>query len=307
MIVDFNKKIYGYNDLFNFFIKLDGEGRMPNKFILSGNKGIGKSTFAYHLINYILSKNEKDKYDTTNYKINDENRSYKLIKNLSHPNFFLIDVDEGKQQIGIEKIRKSFDFINKSSMNNDLRIILIDNAEYLNQSSGNALLKVIEEPNEKLIFILVHDISCKLLDTIKSRCIIFKKAFSCEEKISIFEKVVNQNFSNIFQNNFLFKFMSIGELIYLKKFSEECKLKEKIDNKNLLNIYLKDKYNKDNKRMQKILLKLMQIYLYQINMNSFSEKNFMWYNSFFKKVTEAKIYNLDIGNLYFEFQKKMNE
>ena len=307
MSVDFNKKIYGYNDLFNFFIKLDGEERIPNKFILSGNKGIGKSTFAYHLINYILSKNEKDKYDTTNYKINDENRSYRLIKNLSHPNFFLIDVDDGKQQISIDKIRKSFDFINKSSMNNDFRIILIDNAEYLNQSSGNALLKVIEEPNEKLIFILVHDISCKLLDTIKSRCILFKKAFSCEEKISIFEKVVNQNFSDIFKNNLLFKFMSVGELIYLKKFSEDCKLKEKIDNKNILNIYLKDKYNKDNKRIQKIMLKLMQIYLYQKNMNSFSEKNFMWYNSFFKKVANAQKYNLDIGNLYFEFQKKMNE
>ena len=163
MSVDFNKKIYGYNDLFNFFLKLDKEERIPNKFILSGNKGIGKSTFAYHLINYILSKNEKDKYDTTNYEINDENRSYRLIKNLSHPNFFLIDVDDGKQQISIDKIRKSIDFINKSSMNNDSRIILIDNAEYLNQSSGNALLKVIEEPNEKLIFILVHDISCKLL------------------------------------------------------------------------------------------------------------------------------------------------
>ena len=307
MSLDFNKKIYGYDDLFNFFIKLDRNERIPNKFILSGNKGIGKSTFAYHLINYILSKNEKDKYDSTNYIINDENRSYKLIKNLSHPNFFLIDIDDGKEQISIDKIRKSFDFINKSSMNNGFRFILIDNAEYLNQSSGNALLKVIEEPNEKLIFILVHDISCKLLDTIKSRCIIFKKVFSCEEKISIFEKVVNQNFSDIFKNNFLFKFMSVGELIYLKQFSEECKLKEKIDNINILNIYLKDKYTNGNKRIQKIMLKLMQIYLYQININSFSEKNFIWYNSFFKKITEAKIYNLDLGNLYLEFQKKMNE
>ena len=68
-----------------------------------------------------------------------------------------------------------------------------------------------------------------------------------------------------------------------------------------------NKYNKNNKRIQKIMLKLMQIYLYQINMNSFNEKNYIWYNSFFKKITEANIYNLDIGNLYFEFQKKMNE
>ena len=101
--------------------------------------------------------------------------------------------------------------------------------------------------------------------------------------------------------------MSIGDLIYLKQFSEEYKLKEKIDNKNILNIYLMNKYNKNNKRIQKIILKLMQIYLYQINTNSFNEKNYIWYNSFFKKITEAKIYNLDIGNLYFEFQKKMNE
>ena len=82
MNVDFNKKIYGYDELLNFFIKLDKEQRIPNKFILSGNKGIGKSTFAYHFINYILSKNEKDKYDTINCKINDKNRSYKLIKDL---------------------------------------------------------------------------------------------------------------------------------------------------------------------------------------------------------------------------------
>ena len=301
------QSLFGHYETFDTFKNLYLSKKFPNKIILSGEMGIGKCTLAYHLINYTLSLNEDHSYDTKNYKINSENKSFKLIKNKSNPNFNIIDVEEGKKNIDINQIRDLISNLNKSSFNEDPRFVLIDNINLLNLNSVNALLKVIEEPNEKLIFILVHDISCKLLDTIKSRCILFKKAFSCEEKISIFEKVVNQDFSNIFKNNFLFKFMSVGELIYLKKFSEDCKLKEKIDNKNILNIYLMNKYNKNNKRIQKIMLKLMQIYLYQKNMNSFSEKNFMWYNSFFKKVTEAKIYNLDIGNLYFEFQKKMNE
>ena len=39
---------------------------LPNKIIFSGNKGIGKSTFAYHLINYIFSQKEEKKYDFKN-------------------------------------------------------------------------------------------------------------------------------------------------------------------------------------------------------------------------------------------------
>ena len=61
------KKIYGYDDLLNFFIKLDKTNKIPNKFIISGKYGIGKSTFAHHLINYLFSKNEKYKYDNVNF------------------------------------------------------------------------------------------------------------------------------------------------------------------------------------------------------------------------------------------------
>ena len=73
-------------------------------------------------------------------------------------------------------------------MNNDFRIILIDNTEYLNQSSGNALLKIIEEPNEKLIFILVHDISYKLLDTIKSDVLFSKRCFHVKKQFQSLKK-----------------------------------------------------------------------------------------------------------------------
>ena len=69
-----------------------------------------------HLINYLFSKNEPNKYDVNNYEINNLNKSYNLVKNNTHPNFFLINSDEGKEQISIDKVRKSFDFINRSSL-----------------------------------------------------------------------------------------------------------------------------------------------------------------------------------------------
>ena len=56
------QQLIGYNVLFKNFIKLLDEKKLPNKMIISGPRGIGKSTFAYHFINYIFSKNEKDSY-----------------------------------------------------------------------------------------------------------------------------------------------------------------------------------------------------------------------------------------------------
>ena len=304
MTKNIEKKIYGYDELINFFIELDLKDKIPNKFVISGKKGIGKSTFAHHLINYLFSKKEKFKYDINKFEINDQNKSFNLVKELVHPNFFLIKTDEGKEQIGIDKIRKSFDFINRTSMNDDYRVIMIDNAEFLNLNSSNALLKIIEEPNDKLIFILIQDSSYKMLDTIKSRCIVFKNNFSETQCISIFEKITNYKFAEIFNDNYLAKFMTCGELIFLNNYLIENNFQGKINIKSMLNFYFNSQKIKSDKKFNLILLKIIQIYLYQKNLNYFDESCYLWYNSFFKKVSEAKKFNLDIGNLFFEFQLK---
>ena len=54
--------LFGYQNYFNSFIKLFDKNKLPNTILLSGQKGSGKATFAYHLINYLLSKSEKEKY-----------------------------------------------------------------------------------------------------------------------------------------------------------------------------------------------------------------------------------------------------
>ena len=107
-------------------------------------------------------------------QINENNRSFKLLQNGSHPNFYLVDTLDEKKFIEISQIRKMIDYTNKSSFNNEPRIILIDNIENLNKSSINALLKVAEEPGNNIYFIFIHNHSKKILNTLKSRCISFK-------------------------------------------------------------------------------------------------------------------------------------
>ena len=137
--------LYGYEKYFNFFIKLFNNKKMPNRILLSGQKGLGKSTFIYHLVHYILSNNQEGEYSLSDHKINNINKSYnKIISNI-HPNFFLLETQLGNDEIKIEQVRSLLEFLNKSTYLNNIKIVLIDNAEYLNLNSSNALLKCIEE------------------------------------------------------------------------------------------------------------------------------------------------------------------
>ena len=95
--------LFEHKEIFNQLYKLSKSDTLPNKILLSGEKGIGKSTLAYHLINLVLSENEEHQYDFENNKINPDNKSYKLILNKSNPNFYLIDVLEEKKNIDIGK------------------------------------------------------------------------------------------------------------------------------------------------------------------------------------------------------------
>ena len=167
-------KLYGLNNIFSEIINLINLEKLPTKILLSGPKGSGKSTMAYHIVNYVFSKNENHPYNLKLNEINADNKSFKLIKNGAHPNFHLIDLINDKKNIEVSQIRKMIEYSNKSSFNNLPRIIIIDNVENLNTNSNNALLKIVEEPNANIFFLLIHNNNKKILDTLKSRCLTYK-------------------------------------------------------------------------------------------------------------------------------------
>ena len=109
--------LFEHKEIFNQLSKLSNNDILPNKILLSGEKGIGKATLAYHLINFVLSENEEHSYDYENNIIKFDNKSYKLIQNKSNPNFQLIDVLQDKKKIDINQIRELIINLNKSSFN----------------------------------------------------------------------------------------------------------------------------------------------------------------------------------------------
>ena len=63
------EKLFFYKKKFNYFIELYEKKLLQNRIILNGQAGIGKCTFAYHFINFVLSKHENNSYDIENFKI----------------------------------------------------------------------------------------------------------------------------------------------------------------------------------------------------------------------------------------------
>ena len=109
------KKLFFLENHLLDLIRLYKADIYPNKLLLSGLKGIGKSTLAYHFINYVLSEDDDFKYDVSNYKINPESSTFKTILNKSNTNLITIDFDSDKKLIDINQIRELIISLNKTS------------------------------------------------------------------------------------------------------------------------------------------------------------------------------------------------
>ena len=298
------KSLFGHYEIFDTLKNLYLNKKFPNKIILSGEKGIGKCTLGYHVINYILSLNEDHKYDTKDYKINSENKSFKLIKNKSNPNFNLIDVEDGKKNIDINQIRDLISNLNKSSFNVNPRFVLIDNINLLNLNSVNALLKVIEEPNDNINFILINS-NKRVLPTLKSRCINFKISLSQNQVIEIANKIFNQDIYNLFNKELINYYTTPGQLFRILKISEDFEIDVKnLSLENFLSLIIKNKFYKKDKKLTELTYSFIEIYFRnKINIKNIQILNI--YGLFLKKIINTKVYNLDEETIFMEFEDRI--
>ena len=298
------QNLYKHQEIFNHLSKLYLNNKLPNKILLSGEKGIGKATLGYHLINFVLSEDEEHSYDVENNKINLENKSFKLIQNKSNPNFNLIDVAEDKKNIDINQIRELIVNLNKSSFNNKKRFVLIDNIELLNLNSINALLKVLEEPNENIIFILINN-NKRVLPTLKSRCLNFKIFLTNAQSIEIVNKLINDDVYNFINQDLVNYFTTPGKLYELLKLAENFDLDLKDYN---LDTFLQSLISSKNYKKNKPIIQLIYSFIEVYFRNNISTKNiklFHLYHYFLKKINDTKIYNLDEETLFMEFEDKV--
>lgn len=293
--------LYGLEKEFNEFVQLFENKKLPNKILLSGQKGIGKSTLCYHLINYILSKNEDHSYDIKNFTIQEENKSYKLILNRTNPNFFLIDVKPDKKFIEISQIRNLIVNLNKSSFNEKPKLILIDNIEYLNLYSINALLKSLEETKENVYFFLVQN-NKKTLDTLKSRCLNYKISLSNKQVIEISNKLLHSNINDLINPNLLNYYITPGKIYNLIQFSIDNKIDLKnYDLEKFLSFIIDNSYYKKESSIKYMIFDFIELLL----KNKTLGHNYGLFNYFQKRIENTYKFNLDEESLFLEFKTKL--
>ena len=298
--------LYGYESYFNFFNKLYEQDKLPNSMLISGQKGLGKSTFTYHFINFLLSKGEKNEYNRRDYVIDPNNSTYKLIQSGTHANLFILDATDD-ENIKIDQIRKLLLFLNKSTFYKSIKFVLLDNAEYLNINSSNALLKAIEEPSKDTYFFIINNDSQKIMNTIKSRCIDFVINFNFLEKKNIFNKIA-QTYSLNFTESDLDIFLYFDTHGNLLKYLSTLKNSDFKISKDYLSCisYFMDLYNEktDPKLLGFITLFIQNFY------NQLSLKNSLFINNYYRNLNKIlylidnmKKFHLDKKNLIFSIDK----
>ena len=282
----FQRFLYGHDDLFINLTSLSEKKKLPNKIIFNGSDGVGKATFIYHLINFILSNKEDYSYNAKAKEIDENNKSYlDLINNINF-NFKHLKVDDYKKIISIEETREIISFFNKSSINNKPKIFFLEGAENLNKNSSNSILKILEELPENNYFFISYLENKFLLDTIKSRCFNCRLFIKTNENSFIKEKLMTQfktNRTNI-------RNLTPGINLKLNILFDELNIHEKDFSTKILsmqNFYLEEKYNK--------IIDLMHIYIENYFVSNLTKNNFFKNFRIRNKINNI-IYNINSIN-----------
>jgi len=178
------KEIIGHRSQKLSFLNSFVTNRIPQCLLLVGDKGIGKASFAWLVAKFLLTTEYQKadlKIDLNESNINSifvPQDGYTLNRIISGTEQRVYIVRRGYNEkrkaffknISLEDVRKLQSYCSLSIADGGKRVIIIDSADDLNKSSGNALLKLFEEPPKDTFFLLISHQPNLLLPTLKSRC-----------------------------------------------------------------------------------------------------------------------------------------
>jgi DNA polymerase III subunit delta' len=154
-------------------------GRMHHAWLLGGPKGIGKATLAFRFARFVLAHPDPMSADlaaATDLSVPQNHPAFRKVANRAHPNLLVLERpydEQGKRfrtELTVPEIRKTVSFFGSTSGEAGWRIAIVDPADDMNPSSANALLKVLEEPPSRSLFLIVSHAPGRALPTIRSRC-----------------------------------------------------------------------------------------------------------------------------------------
>ncbi|MGI9409965.1 MAG: DNA polymerase III subunit delta' [Hyphomicrobiaceae bacterium] len=170
-------KLFGHGEAQAEFASAFASGRLHHGWIVTGAEGIGKATLAYQLARYVLSADQERSWsDDQGIGYREGSTADRQVRSLSHPALLVIrrsyDIRNKRlpTQISVDEVRRLKGFLTHKAGNDAWRVVIVDRTEELTLNAANALLKSLEEPPPRAVFLLVAAEPGRLLATIRSRC-----------------------------------------------------------------------------------------------------------------------------------------
>lgn len=170
-------KLFGHVEAQDFLARSYRSGKGHHAILIEGPEGIGKATLAFRFANHVLHHPEPAEAPDS---LADPSPASPITRQLaagaSHNLLHLtrpVDEKSGKVKsaITVDEVRKAGKFLAQTSGTGNWRIVIIDPADDLNRNAANAILKILEEPPKRSLFLVLTHAPGKLLPTIRSRCL----------------------------------------------------------------------------------------------------------------------------------------
>jgi DNA polymerase III subunit delta' len=153
-------------------------GRMPHAWLIGGPPGIGKATLAYRMARFVLAHPDAaapEVRSATSLALASDHRAARLVSAQGHPDLLVLERRPGESGalrtvIAVEDVRRLVPFLGSTAGEAGWRVVVVDSADELNAAGANALLKLLEEPPRRCLFLIVSHAPGRLLATIRSRC-----------------------------------------------------------------------------------------------------------------------------------------
>lgn len=180
-------RVFGHDEAAAEFESALKSGRLHHAWLLVGAEGIGKATLAYRFARTVLAHAE-GREEWKDVPASDP--VFRKVSGLAHPNLLLIRrswIEKTKrysQWIGVDEVRRLRAFLGNTAGEGDWRVVIVDRADELNQNAANALLKALEEPPPRTLFLLVSTAEGRLPVTIRSRTRVLRVSSLAEEPLA---------------------------------------------------------------------------------------------------------------------------